>query len=70
MLSVGSKRLGEPVKSLPEAGDASECLGKVYEDQRDVLWAGSEVLKMSEPGEGTKVVFLCGVVGLWCLVFD
>jgi hypothetical protein len=47
------------VKSLPEAGEASEvagCLGKVYEDQREVLWAGSEVLKMSAPGGGRKVL--------------
>lgn len=46
------------MKSLPEAGEASEVagLGKVYEDQREVLWAGSEVLKMSAPGGGRKVL--------------
>jgi hypothetical protein len=71
-LSVASCRRGVSVKSLPEAGDASEvpgCLGKVYEDQREVLWAGSEVLKMSAPGDGRKVVLgfaLCG----WYLIFD
>jgi hypothetical protein len=62
---VGGSRRGEFVKSLPEAGDPSEvtgCLEKVYEDQREVLWAGSGVLKMSAPGGGTKVV-----VALWCL---
>lgn len=39
-LSEGSSRRGELVKSLPEAGEASEvagCLGKVYDDQREVL---------------------------------
>ncbi len=57
-LSVGGCRRGELVKSLPEAGEASEVagLGKVYEDQREVLWAGSEVLKMSAPGGGRKVL--------------
>lgn len=75
-LSVGGCRRGELVKSLPEAGEASEvagCLGNVYDDQREVLWAGSEVLKMSAPGGGRKVLLgfvLCGVTGLWCLFLD
>ena len=64
------------MKSLPEAGDASEvvgCLGNVYDDQRDVLWAGRDVLKMSAPGGGRKMLLglvLCGVTGLWCLLLD
>ena len=75
-LSEGSSRRGELVKSLPEAGEASEvvgCLGNVYEDQREVLWAGNEVLKMSAPGGGRKALLglvLCGVTGLWCLFFN
>ena len=39
----------------------------MYDDQRAVLWAGSEVLKMSAPGGGKKVLLglvLCGVTGL------
>lgn len=64
------------MKSLPETGEASEvagCLGKVYEDQREVLWAGSGVLKMSAPGGGRKILLallLCGVTGRWCLSLD
>jgi hypothetical protein len=49
------------------------CLGQVYKDQREVLWAGREALKMSAPGGGRKVVLglvLCGVVGLLCLFLD
>jgi hypothetical protein len=75
-LSVGSCRRGELVKSLPEAGEASDVagyLGNVYEDQREVLCAGSDVLKMSAPGGGVKVLLglvLCGVTGLWCLLLD